>query len=1246
MALENEIAILERQLSSAKTEGTKKLLSDKIGRLKVRLEDASSKGEARTKVAIARTKVKQMPLNKFKAYIKQLAKKPQYKFLKGLTTGQISDDKKRVAKPVGWRFSGRENMKKPTKAEIREGKKDGSVYYENRSIRSDVSRAIRLKTGGEVEDLTKLYNLENYVFSNLDEIKSNRKTYGFIDVSEITNPYDLSNLLGVDSRIFRNADIPFYADFISDLLENKEQMETGGGVGRERFNLSFNYNPSNVSNEDAEKIVNQYTNDWKHNNDFDNVSFYVFNLTKEKADELKALLKMEDVFNIEIQKSNYVKGGGVEVEEELKYVELSNGDIVVAIRKKDGQWHEADVLEGKEPYGWGGKTYMGYLKPKDIAQWLGKDYGGYFKIVDQYANGGGVGKLLGHTKTGKPIYNLPMTNPIYKDYTKQDRSDIITAFSKKYHDEELNKKISESNKMKTGGGVGESTKNILIEKLIDDNLDFRNDLYPYHRDEQLTEIAKKYGYIKDKNVANSLGYLMYFDLQSYFLGKYGGNTYKSGAKDWEFKTGGSTALSDNGDDYLGLVFSTDAQYKEGKKFYDGDSVFYADDFSDEFRTLFFKVEQNDSFDTLEFELERELQETDLDGWYFTQEEFMAGGKTRANRPSPSISATSVYAGSKERGNDGNIYQSRADKNGVQRWIRISAGEKKEKKSKSKVESKQKFLAKFLIRKASDWEEGDGTLNPEELEVLDSASDWLQTLPIHRFANDSPLDDFPASVKKEVKGNPFIAMIGKEAYYVDPQGYDYARYILNVTGFNNPKEKKSESNFKVGDRFEKTDNKEILKVTRIWDIKGVTYIEFDKNNSLPLEDFEVQLKNGYGKKVESESEHQEENNEDKIWEISRLTDLYIDGFSDGDKAKMKDAIKELTEYKDSYARHKDQTQKLFGKPYSFYTKEYTDAIEFLNALGGDKFAIGGTFKGGGNMNVENCERCNQPTGNATTMSMFNEDVICMSCKEKEKQHPDYKKAVDTDNAEIKKGNYNFKGIGKMGTGGTSDSAEDMGAPMIIGTMESSMETGGKTESFTKDAQGNYKNSAGYELIDQFDGTYQVLDPNGMDIAGEYETLEQGKDTIFGAMDVESDEMRKGGNVKSIEKRVAEANAMIKEATEKKLDVVDETGTWQSPMKYKPIKYSNGVLYVEYEELDLYLNNRKGVKSWVTKKDKTLKGDFGFNSSAIASAQTQVLTQIIRMYRKVLLNYSKYGYETGGTTTGSSGKKSGWSHKRKK
>ena len=44
-----------------------------------------------------------------------------------------------------------------------------------------------------------------------------------------------------------------------------------------------------------------------------------------------------------------------------------------------------------------------------------------------------------------------------------------------------------------------------------------------------------------------------------------------------------------------------------------------------------------------------------------------------------------------------------------------------------------------------------------------------------------------------------------------------------------------------------------------------------------------------------------------------------------------------------------------------------------------------------------------------MSMFNEDCLCMSCKEKETKEPDYDKAVKADHEEIKKGNYNYKGI---------------------------------------------------------------------------------------------------------------------------------------------------------------------------------------------------------------------------------------------
>jgi hypothetical protein len=43
-------------------------------------------------------------------------------------------------------------------------------------------------------------------------------------------------------------------------------------------------------------------------------------------------------------------------------------------------------------------------------------------------------------------------------------------------------------------------------------------------------------------------------------------------------------------------------------------------------------------------------------------------------------------------------------------------------------------------------------------------------------------------------------------------------------------------------------------------------------------------------------------------------------------------------------------------------------------------------------------------------MYNEEVICMNCKDAEKKRSDYKQAVDADMAEIRNGNYNFKGIG--------------------------------------------------------------------------------------------------------------------------------------------------------------------------------------------------------------------------------------------
>ena len=64
-----------------------------------------------------------------------------------------------------------------------------------------------------------------------------------------------------------------------------------------------------------------------------------------------------------------------------------------------------------------------------------------------------------------------------------------------------------------------------------------------------------------------------------------------------------------------------------------------------------------------------------------------------------------------------------------------------------------------------------------------------------------------------------------------------------------------------------------------------------------------------------------------------------------------------------------------------------------------------------MHRENCDRCGNSTNNITTMSVFNEEVICMPCKTAEKNEPNYAQAVEAEMNAIRQGNYNFKGIGR-------------------------------------------------------------------------------------------------------------------------------------------------------------------------------------------------------------------------------------------
>ena len=61
-------------------------------------------------------------------------------------------------------------------------------------------------------------------------------------------------------------------------------------------------------------------------------------------------------------------------------------------------------------------------------------------------------------------------------------------------------------------------------------------------------------------------------------------------------------------------------------------------------------------------------------------------------------------------------------------------------------------------------------------------------------------------------------------------------------------------------------------------------------------------------------------------------------------------------------------------------------------------------------AENCDRCKKPLNGCRIQSMYNDNVICLECQEKEAQRSDYQDAVQADRDAIKRGDYNFPGIG--------------------------------------------------------------------------------------------------------------------------------------------------------------------------------------------------------------------------------------------
>ena len=61
----------------------------------------------------------------------------------------------------------------------------------------------------------------------------------------------------------------------------------------------------------------------------------------------------------------------------------------------------------------------------------------------------------------------------------------------------------------------------------------------------------------------------------------------------------------------------------------------------------------------------------------------------------------------------------------------------------------------------------------------------------------------------------------------------------------------------------------------------------------------------------------------------------------------------------------------------------------------------------------CQRCSSET-NTHTMSVFDVALICMECAERERLHPKYSWARKVEEEEVKKGNFNFTGVGLQET----------------------------------------------------------------------------------------------------------------------------------------------------------------------------------------------------------------------------------------
>jgi hypothetical protein len=465
------IAAIERQIKEAKSEIAKKALKAKLQRLKEETEGETLTAKKLASVLLKqREKVRELSAKDFNALIKKLAAKPEYAFLKRYSRGMIIDDMKREAKPVGWRFKGRGNYRIPSKKQIEEGKRKGTVYKESRPRRSDVSFAAKLAQGGGVgyESLTLKYDFPKHKRTPATTVYLKPDTSSEIKVGGRGEAgYKLLYKNG------NNSNLVITKRELDELTAGKtvvssggkvsisDKYATGGGVGERINEKDFEEGKSFILG-NTKIILSK-----KQNPKYFTAEY--IDTTDNEVIGVYGSPNFEDV-RYDILTQKYANGGGVSnlkigsvIKAEgftmLKGLEGGNYYTVVDMDGYSATLVKSDKNGNKK----GSKKVRHYLSFIESGiKTLSRGDNNGFEVI-KYAKGGGVGDKMsfneftetlqeyeiegGFGKTsekGYKMYYLPKNNP-YLNTTFKHRN------KKKAYQEYL-----KMNKYSNGGGVGDS----------------------------------------------------------------------------------------------------------------------------------------------------------------------------------------------------------------------------------------------------------------------------------------------------------------------------------------------------------------------------------------------------------------------------------------------------------------------------------------------------------------------------------------------------------------------------------------------------------------------------------------------------------------------------------------------------------------------------------------------------------------------------------------------------------------------